>query len=194
SSQGFNEFQTELLLLCRLHHQHIVPLIGFCNDKGEMIVVYKYMGNGTLRDHIYGSGYDPLPWKQRLEICIVLFGVLCARKPIDRQRLNENECHLAYRTRQSILDGTLCSIIDPYLMGQMGTECFFIFIDIAYSCTCREGNSRPGTGEVELELQEKADSYKASLCAFVPQHKSRVDSDGVEGNSGISAIAQDSSD
>ncbi|MBA0802855.1 hypothetical protein Gohar_013124, partial [Gossypium harknessii] len=169
SSQGFNEFQTELL-------------------------------NGTLRDHIYGSGYDPLPWKQRLEICIVLFGVLCARKPIDRQRLNENECHLTYWARQSILDGTLCSIIDPYLMGQMATECFFIFIDIAYSCTCREGNSRPETGEVELmleralELQEKADSYKASLCAFVPQHKSRVDSDGVEGNSGISAIAQDSSD
>ncbi|KAK5784362.1 hypothetical protein PVK06_038885 [Gossypium arboreum] len=71
-------------------------------------------------------------------------------------------------------------------MGQMVTECFFIFIDIAYSCTCREVNSRPVMGEVELmleralELQEKADSYKASLCAFVPQHKSRADSDGVE--------------
>ncbi|PPS15760.1 hypothetical protein GOBAR_AA04838 [Gossypium barbadense] len=73
-----------------------------------------------------------------------------------------------------------------FIRSAMVTECFFIFIDIAYSCTCREGNSRPEMGEVELmleralELQEKADSYKASLCAFVPQHKSRADSDGVE--------------
>ncbi|KAA3474659.1 receptor-like protein kinase FERONIA [Gossypium australe] len=38
SAQGFNEFQAELLLLCQLHHQHVVPLIGFCNEKAEMIL------------------------------------------------------------------------------------------------------------------------------------------------------------
>ncbi|MBA0617945.1 hypothetical protein Godav_027349 [Gossypium davidsonii] len=70
SAQGFNEFQAELLLLCQLHHQHVVPLIGFCNEKAEMILVYEYMENGALRDLLYDSGCDPLPWKQRLEICI----------------------------------------------------------------------------------------------------------------------------
>ncbi|XVF71281.1 hypothetical protein PTKIN_Ptkin12aG0024400 [Pterospermum kingtungense] len=70
SRQGFLEFQTELMLLCQLRHQNLVSLIGFCNDKEEMILVYEYMRNGSLRDHLYGSGYDPLPWKQRLEICI----------------------------------------------------------------------------------------------------------------------------
>ncbi|WRX12719.1 Serine-threonine/tyrosine-protein kinase [Theobroma cacao] len=57
-------------LLCQLRHQHLVSFIGYCNDKDEKILVYQHMKNGRLRDHLYGSNYDPLPWKQRLEICI----------------------------------------------------------------------------------------------------------------------------
>ncbi|OMP11307.1 hypothetical protein COLO4_03898 [Corchorus olitorius] len=71
SGQGCKEFQTEVLFLCQLRHQNLVSLIGFCCDKGEIILVYEYVRNGTLRDHLYGAGgHDPLPWKQRLEICI----------------------------------------------------------------------------------------------------------------------------
>ncbi|KAK8588592.1 hypothetical protein V6N12_023021 [Hibiscus sabdariffa] len=67
---GYEEFRTELLMHCQLHHSNLVPLLGFCFDKGEMILVYEYMGKGKLSDHLYGSRYDPLPWKLRLEICI----------------------------------------------------------------------------------------------------------------------------
>ncbi|EOY17803.1 Malectin/receptor protein kinase family protein [Theobroma cacao] len=68
--EGVKEFQTEVQLLCQLRHQHLVSLIGYCNDKDEKIVVCELMKNGSLRDHLHGCGYDPLPWKQRLEICI----------------------------------------------------------------------------------------------------------------------------
>nr|GEX65340.1 receptor-like protein kinase FERONIA [Tanacetum cinerariifolium] len=45
--------------------------IGYCYHKSEMILVYEYVVNGSLRDRLYGSqNSDPLNWKQRLQICI----------------------------------------------------------------------------------------------------------------------------
>ncbi|MBA0742050.1 hypothetical protein Gogos_015152 [Gossypium gossypioides] len=72
--QGLAEFQTEIMVLSQARHRNLVSLIGYCDEKSEMILVYEFMEKGNLKDNLYDkdgcSKQNGLSWEKRLEICI----------------------------------------------------------------------------------------------------------------------------
>ncbi|XWS71568.1 hypothetical protein CRYUN_Cryun03dG0149000 [Craigia yunnanensis] len=48
-------FDSELALLSWLHHKHLVGLVGFCQENDERLLVYQYMSNGSLYDHLHNK-------------------------------------------------------------------------------------------------------------------------------------------
>jgi len=48
-------------LLLRIHHNDVMTLVGYGYENDNMILVYEYMSNGTLRDHLYGKIW-PSSW------------------------------------------------------------------------------------------------------------------------------------
>ncbi|KAK4602875.1 hypothetical protein RGQ29_011742 [Quercus rubra] len=70
SKQGEKEFQTEVSLLGRLHHRNLVNLVGYCVDKGQHMLIYEFMSNGSLANLLYGEGERILSWDERLQIAL----------------------------------------------------------------------------------------------------------------------------
>ncbi|RVX22861.1 putative LRR receptor-like serine/threonine-protein kinase [Vitis vinifera] len=71
SLQGQKEFFTEIELLSRVHHRNLVSLIGYCDEEGEQMLVYEFMPNGTLRDHLSAAkSKEPLSFAMRLSIAL----------------------------------------------------------------------------------------------------------------------------
>ncbi|CAM0954470.1 unnamed protein product [Alopecurus aequalis] len=72
SNQGAREFLAEAQILTRIHHMNLVSMIGYCKDGEYMALVYEYMSEGTLQEHLQGSNRNGacLPWKQRLRIAL----------------------------------------------------------------------------------------------------------------------------
>ncbi|KAD7478084.1 hypothetical protein R6Q59_007540 [Mikania micrantha] len=72
-TKGLNEFQAEIAVLTKVRHRHLVALLGYCIDGNERLLVYEYMPQGTLSQHLFEWNehkIPPLSWKQRVAIAL----------------------------------------------------------------------------------------------------------------------------
>ena len=67
SKQGKKEYKSEVKIISRLRHRNLVQLIGWCHEQRELLLVYKYMPNGSLDSHLFG-GKITLTWPVRYKI------------------------------------------------------------------------------------------------------------------------------
>ncbi|KAK4433865.1 Receptor-like protein kinase ANXUR1 [Sesamum alatum] len=151
SEQGIHEFLNEIELLSKLRHRHLVSLIGACEEHNEMILVYDYMGNGTLREHLYKNANAPISWEQRLGICIgAARGIHYLHTGAN---LPKDQVSLADWAMLNHRRGTLGEILDPNIKGEINAECLKHFSETAVKCLSDHGTDRPTMGEVLWNLE-----------------------------------------
>uniref|UniRef100_A0A7C8ZY76 Receptor protein serine/threonine kinase n=1 Tax=Opuntia streptacantha TaxID=393608 RepID=A0A7C8ZY76_OPUST len=69
-AEGEREFRVEVDILSRLDHPNLVSLIGYCADGKQRFLVYEYMQNGNLQDHLNGIGEPKMDWPKRLKVAL----------------------------------------------------------------------------------------------------------------------------
>ncbi|XP_058201990.1 L-type lectin-domain containing receptor kinase SIT2-like isoform X2 [Rhododendron vialii] len=68
SNQGMKEFVAEIASMGRLRHRNLVQLLGYSRRKGELLLVYDYMPNGSLDKFLFSNEKPILDWAQRYRI------------------------------------------------------------------------------------------------------------------------------
>ncbi|KAL0377640.1 UNVERIFIED_CONTAM: Calcium/calmodulin-regulated receptor-like kinase [Sesamum radiatum] len=139
SKQGEKEFQTEVSLLARLHHRNLVNLVGYCIDKGQRMLVYEYMSNGSLENLIYNDEEQVLSWEDRLQIALdISHGIEYlhdgAVPPVIHRDLKSANILLDHSMRAKVADFGLSKeeVFDGHNSGLKGT---YGYIDPVYIST-----------------------------------------------------------
>ncbi|TYI29975.1 hypothetical protein ES332_A05G353100v1 [Gossypium tomentosum] len=70
SGQGEREFQAEVEIISRVHHQHLVSLVGYCIANNHRLLIYEFVSNSNLERHLHDSGLSVLEWAKRVKIAI----------------------------------------------------------------------------------------------------------------------------
>ncbi|XP_065855536.1 serine/threonine-protein kinase PCRK1-like isoform X2 [Euphorbia lathyris] len=70
--QGHKEWVTEVDVLGVVEHPNLVKLVGYCADDDERgiqrLLIYEFMPNGSVEDHLSTRADVTLPWSMRLRI------------------------------------------------------------------------------------------------------------------------------
>ncbi|KAM7506199.1 hypothetical protein LguiB_005103 [Lonicera macranthoides] len=123
SRQGAPQFWTEVELLSKFRHSHLVSLIGYYNDCNEMILVYEYMACGSLADHLYklrpnGNNSPTSSWVQRIKICIG------AAQGLDYLHtgtgIHDRVIHRDFKSSNILLDDSWAAKVSDFGLSKIG--------------------------------------------------------------------------
>lgn len=117
STQGFEEWQSEVNFLGRLSHPNLVKLLGYCREDKELLLVYEFMPKGSLENHLFrrSAAIEPLSWDLRLKIAIGAARGLAF--------LHTSEKKVIYRDFKAsniLLDGNYNAKISDFGLAKLG--------------------------------------------------------------------------
>ncbi|XP_009409691.2 probable serine/threonine-protein kinase PBL7 isoform X2 [Musa acuminata AAA Group] len=120
---GEEEFKLEVELLTHLRSPYLLMLIGHCSDGGHRILVYEFMANGGLQEHLYPrggycGGTSKLDWQTRLRIALE------AAKGLEylHEHVTPPVIHRDFKTRNILLDQKFHAKVSYFGLAKLGSE------------------------------------------------------------------------
>ncbi|XP_050225377.1 LEAF RUST 10 DISEASE-RESISTANCE LOCUS RECEPTOR-LIKE PROTEIN KINASE-like 1.1 [Mercurialis annua] len=160
-----NQFLNEIEILTRLRHQNLVSLYGCTSRRSrELLLVYEYIPNGTVADHLHGNQAkcSPLTWPVRLKIAIETANALVYLHASDI-------IHRDVKTNNILLDNNFCVKVADFGISRLFPT------NATHISTAPQGT--PGYVDPEYfncyQLTEKSDVYSfgvvlAELISSMP--------------------------
>ncbi|XP_062078882.1 probable L-type lectin-domain containing receptor kinase S.7 [Humulus lupulus] len=117
SHEGKTEFLAELSIIACLRHKNLVQLQGWCVEKGELLLVYDFMPNGSLDKLLYQeSGRGPwLSWSHRQNIAVGLASILTYL----HQECEQQVIHRDIKTGNVLLDGNFNARLGDFGLAKL---------------------------------------------------------------------------
>ncbi|KAF3336924.1 serine/threonine-protein kinase CDL1-like protein [Carex littledalei] len=121
--QGEREFRLEVDLLSQLHSPQLVGLLGYCADQHHRLLVFEFMPNGNLQQHLhqipqYGKVYQPLDWWTRLRIALD-----CARAlEFLHEHSSPSIIHRDFKPSNVLLDHNFRAKVSDFGMAKVGSD------------------------------------------------------------------------
>ncbi|CAI8608928.1 unnamed protein product [Vicia faba] len=117
STQGFQEWQSEVNFLGRLSHPNLVKLLGYCWDDEELLLVYEFMPKGSLENHLFrrNPNIEPLSWNTRIKIAIGAARGLAFLHDSDKQVIYRD-----FKASNILLDGSYNAKISDFGLAKLG--------------------------------------------------------------------------
>ncbi|KAK3137282.1 hypothetical protein QOZ80_5BG0450290 [Eleusine coracana subsp. coracana] len=120
--QGEQEFEMEVELLTRLRSPYLLSLIGHCSEGGHRLLVYEFMANGGLQEHLYPrdtcGGISKLNWDTRLRIALE------AAKGLEylHERVNPPVIHRDFKSSNILLDKDFHARVSDFGLAKLGSD------------------------------------------------------------------------
>ncbi|KAH7560611.1 hypothetical protein JRO89_XS10G0053800 [Xanthoceras sorbifolium] len=146
SGQGLSEFQSEIMVLSKIRHRHLVSLIGYCDESTAVKGTFGYLDPEYFRSQQLTEKSDVY------SLGVVLLEVLCARPAIDpllpREQANLAEWGMLCKNK-----GILEDIIDPSIKDMINPNSLRKFAETAEKCLQQDNADKPTMGDVLWDLE-----------------------------------------
>ncbi|KAF8103875.1 hypothetical protein N665_0183s0051 [Sinapis alba] len=117
--QGDREFKAEVETISRVHHRHLLSLVGYCISENRRLLIYDYVPNNNLYFHLHAAGTPGLDWATRVKIAAGAARGLAYLHEDCHPRI----IHRDIKSSNILLDNNFHALVSDFGLAKLALDC-----------------------------------------------------------------------